>query len=235
MASQTTKLTISTREVSNSRATRRLRRAGQVPGVLYGGDADAMPFAVDERELRHALAAQGAVVELELDGQATAAVLKDSQRHPVRGQTLHVDFLRVRLDVAIHAVVALELRGGDDAPGTKEGGVLEHVTREVNIEALPNDIPERLELDVSGMEINDTIFLSQVDAPSGVTILDDVEETVVATLTPPRLQAELDALEEGAIEEETGVVGEGEAPAEGAEGEGEAAAEGGDAAGESSE
>jgi large subunit ribosomal protein L25 len=235
MASQTTKLSISTREVSNSRATRRLRRAGQVPGVLYGGDADAMPFAVDERELRHALAAQGAVVELELDGQATPAVLKDSQRHPVRGQTLHVDFLRVRLDVAIHAVVALELRGGDDAPGTKEGGVLEHVTREVNIEALPNDIPERLELDVSGMQINDTVFLSQVAAPSGVTILDDVEETVVATLTPPRLQAELDALEEGAIEEETGVVGEGEAPAEGAEDEGEGAAEGGDAAGESSE
>jgi len=233
MASQTTKLSISARDVSNSRATRRLRRTGQVPGVLYGGGADAVPFAVDERELRHALAAQGAVVELQLDGEATAAVLKDSQRHPVRGQTLHVDFLRVRLDVAIHAVVALELRGGDDAPGTKEGGVLEHVTREVNIEALPNDIPERLELDVSAMQINDTVFLSQVVAPSGVTILDDVEETVVANLSPPRLQAELDALEEGAIEEETGVVGEGEAAPEGAEGEGEGPAEG--AAEESSE
>jgi large subunit ribosomal protein L25 len=233
MASQTTKLSISARDVSNSRATRRLRRTGQVPGVLYGGGADAVPFAVDERELRHALAAQGAVVELQLDGEDTPAVLKDSQRHPVRGQTLHVDFLRVRLDVAIHAVVALELRGGDDAPGTKEGGVLEHVTREVNIEALPNDIPERLELDVSAMQINDTVFLSQVDAPSGVTILDDVEETVVANLSPPRLQAELDALEEGAIEEETGVVGEGEAAPEGAEGEGEGPAEG--AAEESSE
>jgi large subunit ribosomal protein L25 len=233
MASQTTKLSISARDVSNSRATRRLRRTGQVPGVLYGGGADAVPFAVDERELRHALAAQGAVVELQLDGENTPAVLKDSQRHPVRGQTLHVDFLRVRLDVAIHAVVALELRGGDDAPGTKEGGVLEHVTREVNIEALPNDIPERLELDVSAMEINDTVFLSQVVAPSGVTILDDVEETVVANLSPPRLQAELDALEEGAIEEETGVVGEGEAAPEGAEGEGEGPAEG--AAEESSE
>jgi large subunit ribosomal protein L25 len=233
MASHTTKLSISARDVSNSRATRRLRRTGQVPGVLYGGGADAVPFAVDERELRHALAAQGAVVELQLDGEDTPAVLKDSQRHPVRGQTLHVDFLRVRLDVAIHAVVALELRGGDDAPGTKEGGVLEHVTREVNIEALPNDIPERLELDVSAMQINDTVFLSQVVAPSGVTILDDVEETVVANLSPPRLQAELDALEEGAIEEETGVVGEGEAAPEGAEGEGEGPAEG--AAEESSE
>ena len=234
MASQTTKLSISARDVSNSRATRRLRRAGQVPGVLYGGDADALPFAVDERELRHALAAQGAVVELELGGEATPAVLKDSQRHPVRGQTLHVDFLRVRLDVAIHAIVALELVGGEDAPGTKEGGVLEHVTREVNIEALPNDIPERLELDVSQMEINDTVFLSAVAVPSSLTVLDDVEETVVATLTPPRLQAELDALDEEAMEQETAVVGEGEAPGEG-EGEGETPAEGGDDSAESSE
>jgi large subunit ribosomal protein L25 len=229
MASQTTKLTISARDVSNSRATRRLRRTGQVPGVLYGGDGDAVPFAVDERELRHALAAQGAVVELELEGKAQPAVLKDSQRHPVRGETLHVDFLRVRLDVAIHSVVALELVGGEDAPGVKEGGVLEHVTREVNIEALPTDIPERLELDVSQMQVNDTLTLAEVTAPQGVTILDDVEETVVATLTPPRLQAELDALEEGAIEEETGVVGEGEAPAEAEGEEGEAPAESGGA------
>jgi large subunit ribosomal protein L25 len=225
MASQSTKLTISAREASNSRATRRLRRAGQVPGVLYGGDGGAFPFAVDERELRHALAAQGAVVELELDGKAQPAVLKDAQRHPVRGETLHVDFLRVRLDVAIHAVVALELAGGDDAPGVREGGVLEHVTREVNIEALPTDIPERLELDVSQMQVNDTLTLAAVTPPQGVTILDDVEETVVATLTPPRLQAELDALEEGGIEEETGVVGEGEAAPEAAAEE--APAEGG--------
>ncbi len=236
MASQSTKLSISVREVSNSRATRRMRRAGQVPGVLYGGDGGPLAFAVDERELRHALAARGAVVELQLDGDATPAVLKDAQRHPVRGHTMHVDFLRVRLDVAIHAVVALELIGGEDAPGAKEGGVLEHVTREVNIEALPTDIPERLELDVSGMQVNDTLTLAAVSAPTGVTILDEVEETVVATLTPPRLQAELEALDEEALEQETAVVGEGEAPAEGeaAEGEGEAA-EGGEAADEGSE
>jgi large subunit ribosomal protein L25 len=199
--------------------------------VLYGGGADAVAFAVDERELRHALAGRGAVVELQLDGEATPAVLKDSQRHPVRGQTLHVDFLRVRLDVAIHAVVALELVGGDDAPGAREGGVLEHVTREVNIEALPTDIPERLELDVSQMQINDTLTLSAVTVPAGVTILDDVEETVVANLSPPRLQSELDALDEEAMEQETAVVGEGEAAADG---EAEAPAEGGDSA-ESSE
>jgi large subunit ribosomal protein L25 len=236
MASQSTKLSISSREVSNSRSTRRLRRQGQVPGVLYGGDDDAMAFAVDERELRHALAARGAVVELELGGEATPAVLKDAQRHPVRGHTMHVDFLRVNLNVAIHSVVALELVGGDDAPGAIEGGVLEHVTREVNIEALPNDIPERLQVDVSSMQINDTLTLSAVTAPDGVTILDDLDETVVATLTPPKLQADLEALdEEAAIEQETELVGEGEAPAadEGDAGAGDS--DGGDAADESSE
>jgi len=235
MASQSTKLSISSREVSNSRSTRRLRRQGQVPGVLYGGGDDAVPFAVDERELRHALAGRGAVVELELGGEATPAVLKDAQRHPVRGHTMHVDFLRVNLNVAIHSIVALELVGGDAAPGTIEGGVLEHVTREVNIEALPNDIPERLQVDVSSMQINDTLTLSAVTAPEGVTILDDLDETVVATLTPPKLQADLEALdEEAALEQETELVGEGEAPAaeEGDAGEGGG---GDDAAGESSE
>jgi large subunit ribosomal protein L25 len=235
MASQSTKLTISSREVSNSRSTRRLRRQGQVPGVLYGGGDDAMPFAVDERELRHALAARGAVIELELGGDATPAVLKDAQRHPVRGHTMHVDFLRVNLNVAIHAVVALEVIGGDEAPGAIEGGVLEHVTREINIEALPNDIPERLQVDASSMQINDTLLLSAVTAPEGVTILDDLDETVVATLTPPKLQADLEALdEEAALEQETELVGEGEAPAAD-EGEGEGDSGGGDAADESSE
>ncbi len=235
MASQSTKLSISSREVSNSRSTRRLRRQGQVPGVLYGGDDDAMPFAVDERELRHALAGRGAVVELELGGEATPAVLKDAQRHPVRGHTMHVDFLRVNLNVAIDSVVSLELIGGDEAPGTIEGGVLEHVTREVNIEALPNDIPERLQVDVSSMQINDTLTLAAVTAPEGVTILDDLDETVVATLTPPKLQADLEALdEEAALEQETELVGDGEAPAAD-EGEGEGDSGGGDAADESSE
>ena len=235
MASQSTKLSISSRDVSNSRSTRRLRHQGQVPGVLYGGGDDAVPFAVDERELRHALAARGAVIELELGGEGTPAVLKDAQRHPVRGHTMHVDFLRVNLNVAIHAVVSLELVGGEGAPGVVEGGVLEHVTREVNIEALPTDIPERLQLDVSAMQVNDTVTLSAVEAPQGVTILDDPDETVVATLTPPKLQAELEALdEEAALEQETELVGEGEAPAA-EEGDADEGDSGGDAADESSE
>ena len=147
-------------------------------------------------------------------------MLKDAQHHPVRGQTLHVDFLRVRLDVAIEATVSLELDGGDHAPGVIEGGVLEHVTREVTIEALPGDIPETLSFDVSSMQIGDTATLAQVSAPRGVTIVDD-DETVIATLVPPTLDIEA---EEEALEEETELVGEG-AEGEAAEGED---AEGGD-------
>jgi large subunit ribosomal protein L25 len=220
MTSKATKLSISERAISNSRETRRLRRSGQVPGILYGGTEEPFAFSVDERELRHALAASGAVLDLDVGGKSTTAVLQDSQHNVVRGDTLHVDFLRVRLDVAIHAVVPLELTGGEDAPGVTEGGVIEHILREVNIEALPNEIPERLEADVSAMQINDTVFLSAVRAPEGVTILDDLEENTVATLSPPKLEAELDAL---GLLLELGVerVGEDGEPAEGAEAEGD--------------
>jgi large subunit ribosomal protein L25 len=221
----TTKLEITPREASSSRATRRLRREGVVPGVLYGGGGEPISFQVEERALRHALHARGAVVELTLEGRSTPAVLKEAQRHPVRGDTLHVDFLRVRLDQPIQSVVPLHLVGGEDAPGAKEGGVLEHVTREINVEALPNDIPEAIDLDVSEMQVNDTLTIAAVTPERGVTILDD-PETVVATLTPPRLQAELEELEEG-IETETELVGEGEAAEAGAEGA-DAAAEAGE-------
>jgi large subunit ribosomal protein L25 len=131
-------------------------------------------------------------------------VLKEAQRDPVRGQTVHVDLLRVRLDQAIHAVVPLELTGVDDSPGAKEGGVLEQITRELNVEALPTAIPESIAHDVSEMEIGETINLSAVSVPEGVTLLDDLEETMVATLSPPRLQAEV----EEEIEAETELVGE---------------------------
>ncbi len=209
MASQTTKLSITPRDPEGSRATRRLRRTGRVPGILYGGDGEPMTFSVDARELRHALAASGAVLEIVDEGSATPVILKSAQYHPVRGETMHVDLLRVNLDVAIAAVVPLELVGAEDSPGVKEGGVLEHITRELHIEALPTSIPESITYDVSGMDINDTVTLSQVTVPEGITLLDDPEDTVVATLSPPRLESEDDELEE-----ETGLVGEA-APSDG--------------------
>jgi large subunit ribosomal protein L25 len=230
MASQTTKLSITLRAPEGSRATRRLRRSGRVPGVLYGGDGDPLTFSVDARELRHALAASGAVLEVVDEGNATPAILKSAQYHPVRGDTMHVDLLRVNLNVAIAAVVPLELTGADDAPGVKEGGVLEQITRELNIEALPTSIPESITHDVSAMQINDTVTLDHVTIPDGVVLLDDAEETVVATLTPPRLEAELDELET-----ETGVVGEGAGEAEGSDADadaGDVPADAGDSGGE---
>jgi large subunit ribosomal protein L25 len=181
---------------------------------VYGGGEDPVAFQVDARTLRLALQHAGAVLELEIDGGGgSPVVVKDLVRHPVNGETVHLDLLRVRLDQAIQATVVLELIGGDDSPGAKEGGVLEQVTRELTVEALPNDIPDSLEHDVSEMVIGDTLTLSSVSAPQGVTLVDD-PETVVAIMSAPRLQIE----EEPEIEEETEVVGEGEGEG-GAEGE----------------
>src|SRR3954453_13657867 len=211
--SENATLNISPRETSNSRATRRLRREGRVPGVLYGLGDDSMCFSVDARELRHALHGAGAVIELTGDGTGTTpAVLKDSQRHPVRGDVMHIDFLRVDLNKPIQSPVALHLVGAEDAPGGKDGGVLEHVTREIMVEALPSEIPEAIDFDVSEMNINDTATLAQVTAPPNVTILDD-PETTIASLTPPRVEVEPDE----DLETETGLVGEGEGEAEGSD------------------
>ena len=163
---ENTKLDVHAREAAHSRENRRLRREGQVPGVLYGGGEDPVGFSVAARTLRTALAAKGAVLELSVDGgSGTPAVLKDTQRHPVRGEITHVDLLRVDLTQTIHASVTVELIGGEDAPGIKEGGILEHVTREITVEALPNDIPERLQVDVSGMQIHDSLGLDAVIVP----------------------------------------------------------------------
>src|SRR4051795_5382641 len=213
MASQQTRLNAQPRTVDGSRSARRLRREGRVPGVLYGGTGDAVAFDVDARELRHALHGKGAVLEVVVGDETTPAVLKDSQRHPVRGETMHIDLLRVRLDVAIQAAVVLDLVGVEEAPGVKEGGVLEQPMRELNVEALPTEIPETIEFDASGLQAGATVTLAEISAPGNVKLIDD-PETVVATITAPRLEVEAD--EE--IETETEVVGEGEAPAEGEEG-----------------
>ena len=214
MATTTTKLDVASRDPDGSRSARRLRRTGRIPGVLYGGDVDPVSFSVDSRELRLALAASGAVVDLSIDGaKATPVVLKETQRDPVRGETTHVDLLRVRLDKPIHAVIPLELTGVDDTPGVKEGGILEQLTRELNIEALPTAIPESIVYELGDLGIGDSLALEAITVPEGVTLLDD-PATTVASVSAPRLQTE----EESELESETELVGEAE---------GEAAADGG--------
>lgn len=212
-------LAVQQRPERGSRATRRLRREGFVPGVVYGGgEGDCVSFKVGSRDLRTALLGGSAVLDLEIDGgKPLPVIVKDQQRHPVRDHIMHLDLLEVRLDEKIQSTLAVELTGAEEAPGAKEGGVLEHVTRELNIEALPGDIPEQVTVDVSGMEAAATMHLSEIDAPAGVTFLDDPEETIIATITIPT------QVEEPEVEEETELVGEGVEGEEGEAAEGEAA------------
>src|SRR5215210_593607 len=197
-------LSVEERPDLGSRASRRLRRAGYVPGIVYGAGDEPLPFKVGARDLRLALQNPSAVLDLQVGlGRTLPVIVKEEQRHPVRDDVLHVDLLQVRLDETIQSTVSVELEGAEDAPGVVEGGVLEHVTRELAIEALPTEIPERIVVDVSGMQVAETLALSAVAAPSGVTFLDDPEETVIATITVPT-QVELP--EE--VEEETEIVGE---------------------------
>jgi large subunit ribosomal protein L25 len=213
-ATDTATLNLTARAPEGSRSARRLRRDGLVPGVVYGGEEEPQHFSVDGRILRNTLAHGGHVIEVSIDGGTASPVLvKDVQRHPVRGEAVHLDLLRVRMDVAIHTTVVLELTGADEAPGVVEGGVLSQEARELNIEALPGDIPDSIVHDVSHLEMNATVLLSAVTVPQGVTLLDDPEETVIATITPPTAEPV-----EEEIETETELVGEGEegeAPAEG--------------------
>lgn len=211
MASGRDTLKAAPRAEFGSRSSRRLRREGLVPGVVYGGGSDARPFEVAERDVRAVLAAGHALFDLEVEGSKTVpVVVKEQQLHPVRGSLQHIDLQEVKLDEAIQAEVAIELEGADVAPGVKGGGTLEHVTRETTVEALPTDIPERLVLDVSEMEINDTVQLSALTMPDGVKLVaDEPDEITIATLSPPRVE---EAQPE--IEEEAELVGEeGQAPA----------------------
>ncbi len=223
-----TVLKLEPRDERGSRANRRLRRAGLIPGVIYGIEDETVSFKVDSRHLRHVLGEGHALFDIEVDGgKREPVIVKDEQHDPVRDHVVHIDLLKVRLDEKIQTTVALELEGAEDAPGVKEGGVLEHVTRELNVEALPTEVPDRIVADVSGLGIAETMTLASVTPPPSVTLLDDLEETVVATITAPSRAEE----PESEIEEETELVGEGEAEGaeEGAEeGGAEGSSEGGD-------
>jgi large subunit ribosomal protein L25 len=211
----TNTLSLTARDPEGSRNARRLRRSGLVPGVIYGGGDTPVHFAVDARILRNTLAHSGAILEVSLDGATGSPVLvKDVQRHPVRGEAVHVDLLRVRMDEAIQTTVTVELVGADEAPGVVEGGVLSQEAREITIEALPGDIPDSIKHDVSALEMNATLTLESITAPAGVTFVDD-GETVIASIMPPTLEPVEDE-----IETETELVGEA------AEGEAGAAEEG---------
>jgi large subunit ribosomal protein L25 len=175
-----------------------------VPGIVYGGDGDCTPFKVGVKELRAALVSGSAVIDLKVGGAGTRPVIvKDQQQHPVRGEVVHLDLLEVNLREKIQAPVRVELVGAEDAPGVTEGGIISQEANELNIEALPTDIPEVITVDVSHLEAAATLTLAEITAPEGVEFLDDPEETIIATVTVPTEEPA-----EPEIEEETELIGE---------------------------
>ena len=214
------------RTEKGSRPAGRLRRQGKVPAVIYGLETETQNVSVPHRELAHILAGEAganALITLELDGDEALTLARQIQRHPTRGDLVHVDFVRIRRDVAVQAEIPVNLTG--EPAGVRDGGILEQLLFNLSIEAKPEDIPTGIEVDVSALEINDQIRLAEVAVPPGVTVQHEQDELVVQVI-PPRVEEEPE-VEEVEGEEVEGEVPEGE---EAPEGEGAPAAEGGDAA-----
>ena len=237
MAGERVKLQVTERESRGSADARRLRKAGFIPGVLYGNGKQPHAICIPERELRRVLTGAGglhAILDVVLEGQKTthASILKDYQQDPIRGHISHVDLQEVRLDKPIQASVTVQLIG--EPVGAKEGGVLSQVQREINVEALPMEIPEHIDLDVSGMAIGDTLRLADLAPVEGVAYLDDPEETVLASVGLPTREVEPEPEEVEGEELAEGELPEGEEAPEGAA-EGEGATEGDAGSGEQGE
>jgi large subunit ribosomal protein L25 len=191
------------REELGSRRSRRLRAQGFVPGVLYG-KGHSRAIVVPERELRAAVTGPSglhAILDVVIEGQKTVhpSVLAEYQQDPIRGTLAHIDLREVRLDQPIHAAVVIQLVG--ESVGVKAGGVLSLVTREINVEALPADIPEHIDVDLTQMEVGDVLRLEDVPPVANVTYLDDPHETVIATVSVARGYAELEEAEAAAAAE----------------------------------
>jgi large subunit ribosomal protein L25 len=210
------RLEVKQRQRLGSPEARRLRKRGVVPGVLYG-NGDPTPIMVEERVLRAALTTDSglhAVLDVVVEGASAThpSILKDYQRDPIRGHVSHIDLQEVRLDRPIQAAITVHLVGAEDAPGVREGGVISQPTTTVNVEALPMEIPESIEVDVTSLEMNDSLRLADVPGLEAVTFLDDPQETVIATITPPRVEIEPEVEEEAELVEGEEGAEEREAP-----------------------
>jgi len=204
------------RPEKGSRPSGRLRRAGKVPAVVYGLGIDTLMITVPARDLGHILAGESGantLISLQVDGDDVLTLARQIQRHPTRGELMHVDFIRIRRDVAVSAEIPVHLVG--EATGVRDGGLMEQLIFNLTIEAMPGNIPVSLEVDVSALAIGDQIHVR--DVPLGEGVATQVEDdTVVAQVAAPRVATED---EEGeAVEGEEGEEGATEASADAAEG-----------------
>jgi large subunit ribosomal protein L25 len=175
-------------------ASRRLRRAGRTPAILYGGRREPRALTVDMAKLQQALDDEkfySSIVTLKVGEQTQAAVLRDLQRHPWKATIVHVDFQRVLEDEPIRMLVPLHFLNQETAPGVKtEGGMVSHLRNELLIECLPKDLPEHIEVDLTALNIGDSTTVADITAPAGVTLLDD-PETVIASVQAPAVEEEV--------------------------------------------
>jgi large subunit ribosomal protein L25 len=192
--------------------TRRLRRTGLVPGIVYQPGGPSLPLALPELNLRRALLeGRTGVIDLAVVGERTRPVLvKDWQLHPVRGDVMHVDFQEVDLTQEIEAPIPLMLVGS--AVGVREGGVLDQPLREVIVSALPDALPDHLEVDVSELNVGDSVSVGQIAPPAGVVIVTDPETTIASVVAPSAVIVEEEVEEEVEGEIVEGADAEGGGP-----------------------
>ncbi len=156
-------------------ASRRLRRTGRIPAILYGAGEDAVPLTVEHDPIVHQLdneAFYASILEIEIDGKKEKAVLKDMQRHPYKPTVLHIDFMRVSASETLRLSIPLHLTGEESCPGVKKGGNVSQLLTEVEVSCLPRDLPEALTLDISGLDLDETLRLSDIELPKGVEIVE---------------------------------------------------------------
>ena len=203
MSGDRLKLEVREREELGSRSSRRLRAQGLIPGVLYG-KGHSTAIVVPERELRTAMTGPSglhAILDVVIEGRSTAhpSILAEYEQDPIRGTISHIDLREIRLDQAIHATVVVQLVG--ESAGVKTGGVLSLIARELQVEALPANVPEHVDVDIAHMEVGDVLRLADIPAIENVTFLDDPHETVIATVSMPRGYAEIEEADAAAAEE----------------------------------
>lgn len=179
------------RTLQGTGASRRLRKAGRVPGVVYGGEKAAQAIDIDHNEIWHKLRQEvfhASILTMKIDGASESVLLRDIQMHPFKRQVLHLDFQRVDAKQAIHLKVPLHFINSEIAPGVKlQGGIVSHVITEIEVKCLPGDLPDFIEVDVKDMSAGHSIHLSAINMPKGVEAVSHKgEDPVVVTIVIPR-------------------------------------------------